>query len=531
MSVSPTAEKNATAKIRWFAMPYLHGRGLDVGCGPEKVLPRAIGVGLPINFSRSAATDASSNGTSLDLFATSALDYVFSSHYLDCLQDWQAALADWWRVLRPGGCLVLYLLHARLSGDSEGTSAPSPGGRGFLPATVLGAMRRVMHDSGGEVLEDEERDEGDEESFFQVYRKREDGLYIYRPWRRHPHSCLVIRWGGYGDALMASSLLPSLKAEGWYVAFNADTKCEEILRHNPHIDELIVTPSVPMEGLGNYWKALGSRYDRVINLSETCEGILLKTPSQADYYWSDDVRRRICAANYVEFQHLVAGVRYELRQRFYATESERAWAREVIGEHPTVLWALAGSAQHKIWPWMGAAIVRLLGLRPDVRILLTGGSGTREKELEQTLFDRVARYFGHAGERFRSFVGKCSIRRSMALAQEATVVVGPETGVLHAVALEGNAKVVLLSHSTALNLTRDWINAVSVEPDTARAPCWPCHRLHHGTAHCPQIGGAAACAVSIDVERVLEPVLQALDSARAHDTALEATLNGALSFS
>ena len=48
---------------------------------------------------------------SISEFADSSLDYVFSSHTLEHLEDWEQALDEWSRKLRPGGHLFLYLPH------------------------------------------------------------------------------------------------------------------------------------------------------------------------------------------------------------------------------------------------------------------------------------------------------------------------------------------------------------------------------------------------------------------------------------
>ena len=62
-------------------------------------------------------------------------------------------------------------------------------------------------------------------------------------------------------------------------------------------------------------------------------------------------------------------------------------------------------------------------------------------------------------------------------------MIGPETGVLNAVAFEPMAKVMLLSHSSVENLTKHWVNTESLH---ANVPCFPCHRLHYTRDFCPQ---------------------------------------------
>jgi len=436
-----TSRGHEASKVRWFAIPYLRGRGIDVGCGNDKVLPSAIGVDPVVGIDGRKIADVQADGRRLDLFADASLDYVFSSHFLEHVEEWRGALAEWWRVLRPGGHLILYLPHAHHYPRRGTPGASLDHKHDFVPEDVLEAMKQVMAASGGDVLEDEERCEGNEYSFFQVYRKGSGGPVSVTPWRRHPRSCLVIRFGGYGDALMASSILPHLKREGWWVAFHTEDTGAEALRHDPHVDEFVVAPpaTLALEQLGIYWRALATRYDRVINLCEAIEGVLLKVPNQAEYYWPDEVRRRLCAFNYCELLHAIAQVPYGFEQRFHPSPEERQWVLEMAGRERTVAWALSGSAHHKVWPWVGPALVQLLERHPDCRVFLLGGPQDREKG--ETLLECLRACQGRLSGRVTSLVDRCTMRQAMALAQLAHVVVGPETALLNAVALESNRKV------------------------------------------------------------------------------------------
>jgi len=157
-----TSRGNEAAKIRWFAVPYLAGRGLDIGCGSCKVFPSAIGIDMARGPSGQKVADLQLDGCRLDHFADGAFDYVFSSHFLEHVEDWQSALREWWRLLRVGGHLILYLPHAHHY-PRRGMFGANPDHRqDFLPDDVLTAMKGVMAATGGDVLEDEERSGGDE---------------------------------------------------------------------------------------------------------------------------------------------------------------------------------------------------------------------------------------------------------------------------------------------------------------------------------------------------------------------------------
>lgn len=103
-------------KTRWRAMPYLRGKILDLGCGPEKILDtkECVGVdsmkdvqmfGIPMN------PDVKMDVATLPLFAGSAVDGIFSSHLLEHIyyREVPSVLREWFRVLKVGGYLVLYL--------------------------------------------------------------------------------------------------------------------------------------------------------------------------------------------------------------------------------------------------------------------------------------------------------------------------------------------------------------------------------------------------------------------------------------
>ena len=98
------------------------------------------------------------------------------------------------------------------------------------------------------------------------------------------------------------------------------------------------------------------------------------------------------------------------------------------------------------------------------------------------------------------------IRKVFALAQVANVVVGTETAVINAVAHEPMLKIVLLSHSSNENLTRDWNETIAMEPRAI--PCYPCHRIHQDPTHCHWVGKIAACQAAVSAEEVFKAYLE-----------------------
>ena len=100
------------------------------------------------------------------------------------------------------------------------------------------------------------------------------------------------------------------------------------------------------------------------------------------------------------------------------------------------------------------------------------------------------------------------IRKCYTLAAQADIVVGTESAIINSVAHEAPLKMVLLSHSTAFQLTRDWERTIALEPDGL--PCYPCHRIHVSWTHCAQdkATGSAVCQAAVTAEIVVDYAMQ-----------------------
>jgi ADP-heptose:LPS heptosyltransferase len=239
-----------------------------------------------------------------------------------------------------------------------------------------------------------------------------------------------------------------------------------------------------------------------VNLSETVEGTYLALPGRANHGWPHAVRHRYLNVNYIQFQHEVAQVPYRLGVKFYPSAVERVWAareRSNLGKGPVILWVISGSSVHKIWPYMDQVIARILVTYDNAKVVFAGGEA--EKFIEGP-------WRGEARCHLKS--GEWSIRETLAFALQCDLVIGPETGVLNAMALEKMPKVCLLSHSSHENLTRDWANAYAIY--SKKTPCYPCHMLHYSFEYCPRgpETGTALCQEDIPADAVWAAVSHAL---------------------
>lgn len=488
---------NESAKIKWELVPYTRGKGLDLGCGPYKTFPHFIGVdnGNHAQFGWNIKPDVFvETCEDLSLFASQSMDFVFSSHLLEHIADYPKALKEWMRVLKPGGYLILYL--------PDEDEYPKVGEEGANPDHKWNVnYDKVVEAMSGswDLVDFQKRNEGFEYSLFFVFKKTNSGRHFSWKNEKPKKTCAVTRYGGIGDMIQTASVFPLLKAQGYHVTVYTVPVGEQVMRHDPHIDRFIVQDKdqVPNQELQEFWSYTEKKYDKWVNFSESVEGNWLPTPGRSNHQWPLSVKRKYLNVNYLEFMHDLADVPFKPDPRFYPTEEERRWARSQKKGF-TILWALSGSAVHKVWPHMDTILARLLLRYPDVRIVTTGDSISKMLEAGWENEPRIVKR-----------AGCLSVRETLALACESDLVIGPETGVLNAVSHLPMPKILLLSHSSEKNLSRDWVNTTSLHANTH---CYPCHTLHYGWDYCNkhEESGTALCQQELDPEWVWEAIEKAV---------------------
>lgn len=483
-------------KVKFDVVEYTRGAVLDLGCGPRKAFPHFVGIdsckdtelfGIQMRPDVKVDDCADLSGTIED----ASCDAVFSSHLLEHIPDFKAALTDWWRCLKVGGYLVLYLPHKKFYPNIGQPGANPDHVHDFEPIDIINAMRDIGN--GWDLKVRQDRNEDTEYSFLLVFQKRDDGRTVHS-WAADAFGgakkkVCVVRYGGFGDMIQASNILPALKRQGYHVTFMTTPKGQDILQNDPHIDAWFIqdTDQVPNWELTAFWATVSKRFDKFINLSETVEGTLLAMPGRANHSWPQALRHERMNDNYLEFTAKVAGVPYVSEAKFYPTEEERTQARARLSSGLNVMWALAGSSCHKFYPGQDTVIARILLENEDCRIFMAGDEACKILEVGWENEPRVVCLSGELG-----------IRDTLALAQQCDVVIGCETGVLNAVAFEANRKVCLLSHSSHENLTKHWENGIALAP--AGLDCYPCHRLHYTRDFCreDEETGASLCMRMID---------------------------------
>jgi predicted SAM-dependent methyltransferase/ADP-heptose:LPS heptosyltransferase len=483
---------NEAGKIVWEIVKWTKGRGLDIGAGMYRAFPHFITVdnnidqqlfGHPMPRPDIYVDD----GGNLDMVADACMDFVFSSHMLEHVEPEKLVktLKEWFRVLKLGGFMVLYL-----PDEDEYPKVGEDGANKDHKWNVSfnEVMRLMYHAHAHDLMDFQKRNQEQEYSLYFVFKKvRETPKHFHhdRP-RSTAKTCGVARYGAIGDMMQASSVIAALKKEGYHITlFCSDVGYQTIL-HDPNIDEFYLqgVGQVPDQFAPQFWEYQRKRFDKWVNLSESVEGGLLAMDGRPVDTYDPAVRHAMLDQNYLERQHLIAGVpEYPRAMKFHATKEEEAWAiaeKKALGDF-VLVWSLSGSSVHKVWPWLDNVVSGILLDFPEVNIVFVGAD---DSQILEQGWEKASRVHKRSG--------KWKIRETLAFVQHADMVVGPETGVLNAVAYQEMPKVVFLSHSTVENLTRDWVNTHSlISVDTHcqgrgknEAPA--CHRLHYGWKRCSE---------------------------------------------
>lgn len=134
------AEREIIKSSVMYLLQKRRGRALDVGCGPGEVLKELRSLGWEVEGvdfdARAAEAAAQSYGLKVRVgtledqsYPSEHFDAVGMSHVIEHAHDPVALLAECWRILKPGGCLVVATpnvrsLGHRLSGSSWSSLVP-----------------------------------------------------------------------------------------------------------------------------------------------------------------------------------------------------------------------------------------------------------------------------------------------------------------------------------------------------------------------------------------------------------------------
>ena len=344
----------------------------------------------------------------------------------------------------------------------------------------------------------------------------------------------ICRYGGVGDNLIASSVLPALKKKYGHVEVISQEPQSAVFENNPFIDKLSVhkpgqIPGDSAEAWKKWHDIRAKEYDLFVNLSHSVETLRAFLPAQTQSSWPAAWRRKFAAQSYVETAADICGVDpKDCSPGFFPTEAETHKALETLEKvgRPCIGWVLSGTRIDKIYPASTIAVARLIN-ELGAQVILFGAPGINH-DMAKKIQDHVQRQNGsldglHAACDEKLEDQKWPIRRIITQLQHCDLAIGPDTGPLWGVASLSLPKIMLLSHAGINNITKGWLNTATLHADPAKVPCWPCHQLHDSLDTCTpdETRQAAACISSISPSMIVEAAHAALHQRSAADERAE----------
>jgi ADP-heptose:LPS heptosyltransferase len=495
-------------KCRYRIASYCKGRGLDLSANKEKIVKDAIGIGK--GSASDIYIDMSAND-SLKMFSDNSFDYVFDAHQLGNYISTEAMLKEWWRIIRPGGVLILYEQDRDFYPHVGTNGADEKRRKDLIWQDVWDILKSFRN---AEMIHASRHGDSNEYSWQLIARKtfalekkpqeqitnyKIEGCVAFPREKVTNREALVIRYGALGDTLWVTPVLRQLKKEGYYVVYNCPEYSAQILRECPYVDEFIIhytSTDVPYEQLTNYWQMISEGFEKVINLTQTIEGALVKCEGSDEYEWSQAKRHEMCNINYVDYTMACAGwpdLKGECTEMHFS-DIEEHLARNFVHHHQdkfTVLWGLSGSAYHKTYPWSEYVATEFCTAhRGDVEVFTCGDDACKILEWQNPVTQNKS--------------GIWTVRQSFLMTKYVDLVIGPDTGLLNAAGCFDTPKIIFMSAGSEENLTKYWRNVIPLHAEDCE--CHPCHKLIYSNS-CPKgriRGIAPICMEHIKPEVVLE---------------------------
>jgi len=330
---------------------------------------------------------------------------------------------------------------------------------------------------------------------------------------------LVIRYGAYGDLLVALPFIEEMKRRFDYTQLETGDRGYELLGCHPALTTISVfnpavlgkdkatdAANVRVSGLVD-----GGSWDYTINLWQTLEVACIAEEWQEEFFWPRE-RRQAHFGNkvFVEQPFIKAGIPIPKEFRsgtiYFDTQTilwMQRW-KQIHANSFNVVIVVSGSTCQKVPMGLKDVARRITDEYPDAKIFLVGD---KPSGWMPTPIDPKDLQFDFGKKNVCKMVGKTPYMQAMAMVKMADYVIGPVSSLLHGAGIFGTPKTMICTDCSVVQACKYHHNDFSVQ---AQAPCCPCHRAIYNTKYCltekTPFGELPMCNVHYDSERIMEGV-------------------------
>ena len=260
---------------------------------------------------------------------------------------------------------------------------------------------------------------------------------------------VIDRLGAPGDALITANVIRCIKEQYPGLSINCITPNPELVRLDPHIDA-INQPETFYSFDSSYWELIARKEKR--------ENIIAHNLGRIGI---DD---------------------HEYRARFYLSEEERKWAKQLMGASTKPVIAICTRSKETVKNWPLDHWVELIdSLHPDFSIIQLGDD--KEPVLENVI----------------RFAGKHTMRESASLLSQANFFIGPDSLLMH-VANGLDIKSIVIFGGSRPTACFGYEENINLATSPQCSPCW----IHDGHETC---GHKIKCMNNINQAQVLDAVV------------------------
>lgn len=327
---------------------------------------------------------------------------------------------------------------------------------------------------------------------------------------------IISRYGAFGDMIHCSHL-PRLVKEYYkpdVLDFETNHKGYQILLENPYIDNLIhLDPAqlkLKMGHVSKHWEYLNESYDLVFNLFDTLEHKHIAMEDQSEYFMSTKFRqKKYGKINFYDAMTAECNLPEEYfgtgGELYYSEEERdivRKWIQKNLGTSPFFMINLGGTSLQKKFTTSSEVVKLIRKEFPEVKIIITGDKHNLEYIPNDYDIDLIGLKF--------------PFRQSLCIAENADVVISPESGFAVGAGAMGVPCVQMLTTSSITNHCKNNKNDFSIHSE---AFCAPCHKGTYRFIGCPSNAGLPICT-HFNPEKVMEQIRRAYAVRRSPVTQL-----------